>query len=111
MSKTGTGFVVSPNGHIVTNQHVIAGCTGDIRGNLTGESVMTLRTVSSDESNDLALLQAPASASFKDYARIRDRSIRSGDSVVVIGLSLSWPPDLRRHGDDRHRELAQRHLE
>jgi S1-C subfamily serine protease len=86
VSKTGTGFVISPNGHIVTNQHVIAGCTGDIRGNLTGEPVMTLRTVSSDESNDLALLQAPASLSFKDFARIRDRSIRSGDSVVVIGF-------------------------
>src|SRR5689334_6717206 len=34
--------------------------------------VMTLRTVSSDESDDLALLQAPASASFKDFARIRE---------------------------------------
>ncbi|MBV9979217.1 trypsin-like peptidase domain-containing protein [Bradyrhizobium sp.] len=86
VSKTGTGFVISPSGHIVTNQHVIAGCSGDIRGNLTGEPVMTLRTVSSDESNDLALLQAPASASFKDFARIRDRTIRSGDSVVAIGF-------------------------
>ncbi|MGY4283490.1 S1-C subfamily serine protease [Bradyrhizobium sp. LM2.7] len=40
---TGTGFVVSPNGHIVTNHHVIDGCVGDIKGNLAGEAAMVLR--------------------------------------------------------------------
>jgi S1-C subfamily serine protease len=85
VNKTGTGFVISAGGHIVTNQHVIAGCSGDISGNLTGEPATTLRVVSSDESNDLALLQGPA-ASFKEFARIRNRSIRSGDSVVAIGF-------------------------
>lgn len=63
---------------------MIDGCTGDIRGNLSGEPSITLRLVSTDESNDLALLQGPAT-SFKDFARIRDRAIRSGDSVVAIG--------------------------
>jgi S1-C subfamily serine protease len=84
VNKTGTGFVISASGHIVTNHHVIDGCTGDIHGNLSGEPVTTLRVVSSDASNDLALLQGPA-ASFKEFARIRDRAIRSGDSVVAIG--------------------------
>jgi len=84
VNKTGTGFVISPSGHIVTNHHVVDGCSGDIHGNLSGEPVTTLRVVSSDEANDLALLQGPA-ASFKDFARIRDRAIRSGDSVVAIG--------------------------
>ena len=82
----GTGFVVSPNGHVVTNNHVIKACAGDIRGNLTGEAAMTLRVVSSDANNDLALLQAPSTTTFKDFVRIRDRSIRSGDSVVAIGF-------------------------
>lgn len=85
---TGTGFVVSPNGHIVTNQHVIEGCVGDIKGNLAGEAVMVLRVVSSDATNDLALLQAPTTATFRDFARIRDRSMHSGDSVVAIGFPL-----------------------
>ncbi|MGY4628282.1 S1C family serine protease [Bradyrhizobium sp. USDA 4486] len=84
-SKTGTGFVVSANGHIVTNNHVIEGCS-DLKGNLTGEAAMALRVVSSDANNDLALLQAPPTATFKEFARIRDRSIRSGDSVVAIGF-------------------------
>lgn len=83
--KSGTGFVVSANGHIVTNHHVIDGCS-DLKGNLTGEAAMVLRVVSSDANNDLALLQAPSTARFKEFARIRDRSIRSGDSVVAIGF-------------------------
>jgi S1-C subfamily serine protease len=86
LAKTGTGFVVSANGHVITNNHVIDGCVGDIKGNLTGEASMVLRVVSSDANNDLALLQAPSTATFKDFARIRDRSIRSGDSVIVIGF-------------------------
>ncbi|MCP3474338.1 serine protease [Bradyrhizobium sp. CCGUVB1N3] len=85
-SFSGTGFVASANGHIVTNHHVIEGCVGDIKGNLTGEATMVLRVVSRDAVNDLALLQAPATATFKDFAKIRDRSIRSGDSVVAIGF-------------------------
>lgn len=85
-AKSGTGFVVSANGHIVTNNHVIDGCVGDIKGNLTGEAAMALRVVSSDANNDLALLQAPSTTTFKDFVRIRDRSIRSGDSVVAIGF-------------------------
>ncbi len=84
-SQTGTGFVISANGHIITNHHVIDGCVGDIKGNLTGEAASTLRVVNSDQANDLALLQGPA-ASFKTYARIRDRAIHSGNSVVAIGF-------------------------
>ncbi len=82
--QTGTGFVVSANGHIVTNQHVVDGCIDDIQGNLTGEAPVKLRLVSSDETNDLALLQAPNA--FKDAAVIREKAIRSGDSVVAIGF-------------------------
>jgi S1-C subfamily serine protease len=84
--RSGTGFVVSANGHVVTNNHVINGCVGEIKGNLTGEAAQVLRVVSSDANNDLALLQAPSTATFRDFGRIRDRSIRSGDSVVAIGF-------------------------
>ena len=82
-SQTGTGFVISNNGHVVTNQHVVDGCVGDILGNLSGEAQVKLRLVSTDETNDLALLQAPTP--FKDVAAIRDKAIRPGDSVMAIG--------------------------
>jgi S1-C subfamily serine protease len=84
VGRNGTGFVVSQNGHIVTNHHVIDGCVGDIHGNLSGEAQASLRLVSTDETNDLALLQG-SSGSFKGVASIRDKSIRSGDTVVAIG--------------------------
>src|ERR1700733_930795 len=82
-NQTGTGFVISNTGHIVTNQHVVEGCVGDIMGNLSGEASVKLRLVSSDETNDLALLQAPSP--FKDVATIRDKAIHPGDSVIAIG--------------------------
>jgi S1-C subfamily serine protease len=82
-NQTGTGFVVSSSGHLVTNAHVIEGCVGDIQGSLTGEAPVTLRVVSSDATNDLALLQAPGT--FKEVATIKDKAVRSGDSVVAIG--------------------------
>jgi S1-C subfamily serine protease len=82
-NKIGTGFVISADGHVVTNQHVVDGCVGDIQGNLSGEAPLKLRLVSSDETNDLAVLQAPAP--FKEIATIRDKPVRSGDSVVAIG--------------------------
>jgi S1-C subfamily serine protease len=80
----GTGFVISTSGHVLTNNHVINGCVGDVHGNLAGEATTTLRVVSKDETNDLALLQAPGA--FKDAARIRATAIHSGDSVIAIGF-------------------------
>src|SRR5207248_11229361 len=49
----------------------------------SGEAPAKLRLVSSDETNDLALLQV--TGSFNDVAKIRDKAIQSGDSVVAIG--------------------------
>jgi S1-C subfamily serine protease len=84
-TASGTGFVISAAGHIITNHHVIDGCVGDIKGNLTGGVPTVLRVVSKDAANDMALLQGPADT-FKNFARIRDRSIRSGDGVTAIGF-------------------------
>jgi S1-C subfamily serine protease len=83
-TQSGTGFVISTSGHIVTNAHVVNDCTGDIQGNLTGEAPVKLRLVSSDRTNDLAVLQAPSP--FKDLVTIRDKPVHSGDSVVAIGF-------------------------
>jgi S1-C subfamily serine protease len=80
---SGTGFVVSQAGHVVTNNHVISGCVRDIRGSLPGGSEITLRVVSTDEMNDLALLQTQME--FKDVAVIRGTAVHSGDAVIAIG--------------------------
>jgi S1-C subfamily serine protease len=84
VEKSGTGFVVSPNGHVVTNFHVIDKCVSDLRGSLTGEGATSLRVVSADELNDLALLQAHGT--FKQPATIRSGPVHSGDGVIAIGF-------------------------
>lgn len=84
--QDGTGFLVSTSGHIVTNNHVIDGCVGDIKGNLTGEGTINLRIVSTDETNDLALLQAQKT--FNDVATIRGSAIHPGNSIIAIGYPL-----------------------
>jgi S1-C subfamily serine protease len=82
--KSGSGFVVSPEGHIVTNFHVIDKCVHELRGGLAGEKPAPLRVVSSDEHNDLALLQA-THHKFKEPATIRNAPVHSGDGVIAIG--------------------------
>ena len=79
----GTGFAISTAGHLVTNHHVIGNCVGDIHGNFSGQSVTTLRVVSKDEKNDLALLQLETG--FKEIPSIRATAIRPGETVIAIG--------------------------
>ncbi len=82
---SGTGFVVSPQGHVLTNHHVIDRCT-TIR-TLTEGRTHLLTVVGTDANNDLAVLTFPAPVS--SVARFREgRSIRPGDGVVVVGFPL-----------------------
>src|SRR6516165_8850736 len=85
---SGSGFVVSKNAHIVTNNHVVADCVGDIHGNLAGQAPVKLCVVSTDEENDLALLQGTKKFKEKDIATIRASAVNSGDQVVAIGYPL-----------------------
>lgn len=85
---SGSGFVVSKSAHIVTNNHVVTDCVGDIHGNLAGQAPIKLRVVSTDEENDLALLQGTKKFKEKDIATIRASAVNSGDQVVAIGYPL-----------------------
>lgn len=49
---------------------------------------MKLRVVSTDEENDLALLQGTKKFKEKDIATIRASAVNSGDQVVAIGYPL-----------------------
>ena len=77
---------------MVTNNHVIANCISEVRANLTGQPAQSLRVLSTDEANDLALLKAPSS--FQGPTLVRAAAIRPGDAIIAIGYPyeglLSW---------------------
>lgn len=81
--SSGTGFVVSRQGHILTNHHVVASCPS-IRVVMDGMS-KEAPLIAIDEENDLALLKLPQP--MRNVARFRKgRSIRAGDGIVVVGF-------------------------
>ena len=102
---TGTGFVISRSGHVLTNNHVINGCVGNVHGNLAGEATTNLRVVSKGETNDLALLQAPGA--FKDAAQDPRNGYSLGQLRYCDWLSFSRPAHLRFYGNNWYSEHTQ----
>ena len=84
----GSGVVVSREGDILTNDHVIKGCQ-KIR--ILPQS-MDAKVMAKDAKNDLALLRLDTSAgavSTMSPARLRSsRGIQLGDDLVVVGYPL-----------------------
>jgi S1-C subfamily serine protease len=80
--RFGTGFFVSNAGHIVTNNHVVAGCR-----TLAARDGKKLQVVAKDPNVDLALLKADVSPS--NVAVFRGGAPpRLGEGVVVFGFPL-----------------------
>ncbi|TAN59505.1 MAG: trypsin-like serine protease [Magnetospirillum sp.] len=86
-TSAGSGFLVSRDGLVLTNAHVIEQCrTITIKPAEGPTQVASL--AAKDAGNDLALLKTSLRSS--DIARFReDRPLRSGDEVVVVGYPLS----------------------
>jgi len=85
-SSTGTGVILSNNGYIVTNAHVVEDALS-ISVQLTDDRIFSAETVGRDEISDLAVLLIDAEdltpAQFGDSA-----ALRVGDTVVAIGDPL-----------------------
>lgn len=83
----GTGIIITDDGEILTNAHVVEGADA-VRVRLAGETEPREATVlAEDRGNDLALLRISGSgfeaATFADPA-----SVRLGDDVMAIGFAL-----------------------
>lgn len=90
--SVGTGVIVSSDGEILTNAHVVAGAS-EIRVRLAGETEpREARLLASDPGNDLALLRM--SGGGFDAAVFADPdNVRLGDEVVAIGFALGLDGD------------------
>lgn len=83
-TATGSGVLISPEGFIVTNNHVIEG-GGDIMVTLSDRREFSADLVGVDPSTDLALLRIRAEAPLP-YARLGNSdSLRVGEWVLAIG--------------------------
>lgn len=87
---TGTGIIVSSDGEIVTNHHVIEGATS-VRVLLNGATeAVEAEVLASDPSNDLALVRLESAVSGLVAATLADAtSIAVGDPVVAVGYALN----------------------
>ncbi len=83
---TGTAFVVSSEGHALTNHHVINGCA-EVK--IAGREGV-VKVITSDSVNDLALLQF--SGKVNDIATLNPDlgKLRQGDDIIVFGYPLNW---------------------
>jgi S1-C subfamily serine protease len=92
----GTGFVISPDGVVVTNNHVVAGAQSIdvVFGN---DTTMPARVLGRDASADLAVIKVDASGLQAATLGDSDR-LRVGDDVVAIGnaLALEGGPSVTR---------------
>ncbi|GAA1916929.1 trypsin-like peptidase domain-containing protein [Streptantibioticus ferralitis] len=84
---TGTGFVLDADGHILTNNHVVApaASSGDISVTLSGGGVHKATIVGRDTGDDLAVIKVSGVSGLKPLTLGNSESVRVGDPVVAIG--------------------------
>ena len=85
-SGSGTGVVLSADGYIVTNCHVVEGAH-TITVQLTDDRVLPARLIGADTVTDLAVLQVDADDLIPAQFGESD-NLRVGDTVVAIGDPL-----------------------
>ena len=85
---SGTGVVLTSDGEILTNAHVVEGAT-KVSVRFAGETEPRTATVlASDPGNDLALLEIDAT-NLKPATFAQPGTIRIGDQVIAIGYALA----------------------
>jgi serine protease Do len=83
----GSGFVISPDGLIVTNNHVVEGATS-VKVHL-GDRDYTAEVKGVDKATDIALLKIDAGRPLRYLELGDDEALRVGDWVMVIGNPLN----------------------
>ncbi len=80
----GSGFIVSPEGHVVTNAHVARGAE-TITVSLQDGRKLQAEVVGLDDKTDLAVLKLPGGGPYP-YVEFGDSDrVRVGDKVIAVG--------------------------
>jgi serine protease Do len=79
----GSGFVVSPDGYIVTNNHVVDGAT-KVKVSFDDQEEIDAKVVGTDSRTDLALLKIEPKKPLT-VVKLADKTPRVGDWVLAVG--------------------------
>jgi putative serine protease PepD len=82
-TATGSGFVVSSDGYVVTNDHVVEGAS-DVKVKIGDGKTLNAKVVGTDASTDLALLKVDASGLTPLVLGDSD-NVQVGDPAYAIG--------------------------
>ena len=84
----GTGIIVSDNGYVVTNKHVVDGATNISVATTAGDIYENVKLVGVDPLNDVAFLKIEGVDNLKPAVIGDSLTLSIGQSVVAIGNSL-----------------------
>jgi S1-C subfamily serine protease len=83
-AAAGTGLVLTSNGEILTNNHVIDGATSISVTLVTTGRTYTAKVVGTDPTADIAVLQLQGASGLKTI-KTSSSAVAVGDSVIAIG--------------------------
>ncbi|AEV83798.1 trypsin [Actinoplanes sp. SE50] len=86
-SSLGSGVVVSADGLILTNHHVISS-NGTVSVRLSTGTTVPAKVVAADPTHDLALVQATGVSGLTPVTFATDDSVAVGDTVLAFGAPL-----------------------
>lgn len=79
----GSGFIISSDGYVVTNHHVVGDAT-EISVTMDNGEKYDAEIIGTDERTDLALLKIESKKKFP-YVEFSDKKARVGDWVLAVG--------------------------
>ncbi|MFF4661132.1 S1C family serine protease [Streptomyces sp. NPDC001381] len=83
-SSTGSGVIITGDGEIITNNHVISGASS-IKVTTSDGTSYTAKVVGTDSKKDLALIKLENASGLKAAALGDSDGVQVGDEVVAIG--------------------------
>ncbi len=86
MRATGSGFLVSHDGYIMTNNHMVDGATR-VRVTLLDHRIFTAKIIGHDPSTDVALIKIDGE-NLPAVQLGNDSTVQVGDPVIAIGNPL-----------------------
>ena len=85
----GSGFIVSPDGYIVTNAHVVDGAK-EVTVRLTDRREFTAKVIGADKRTDIALIKIDAKANLPALDLSNPPAPRQGEWVIAIGSPFGF---------------------